>query len=410
MSCLTRTTTASLFFDISVAQITAHLDEARNLARSSDDDDGDDDSPTTIPSKPTWYFYNFRMMTQLAVLAYNVGRMVFAAYDNQGNIAVLSAVRCACLLGIIARHYFVCNYRWDMLMNANTGHLVKLQVFFMVTYSLIGVIAGVIDPYFASDVVLVIVFYTVPMTLRAVSALTVMMYAKLFTRVVDGILVQASLSPLIVFNAITPLFYFALCAANPSSLFFADRLLIGFFTVFPLLAGLLGVRARDQVNEQIRQKHATSAADNNGNDRLVVPSINDSEQGGRVFGVQDVSADGVVAGANKNGADPMPPEQPPASSFVPMQTPDPSERRVTVSMSSKGAHLIEEIARSKAFTEAKIFALITAVSCTFMVMQAAELAMSMGILHTTGAPANWCHPFSFADVNKGFQVVFDFLI
>jgi alkylation response protein AidB-like acyl-CoA dehydrogenase len=74
------------------------------------------------------------------------------------------------------------------------------------------------------------------------------------------------------------------------------------------------------------------------------------------------------------------------------------------------AIIIEEIARSKAFTEAKIFALITAVSCTFMVMQAAELAMSMGILHTTGAPANWCHPFSFADVNKGFQVVFDFLI
>ena len=422
--CITRTTTASLMFDIAVATITAWLDEARQLKRT---DDGDN-NVATVPSQPTWFFYNFRMATQIVVLLYNLARLIYEAYDNQGFIAVLNAVRCVCLVGLITRHYFVCNYRWDMLMTGEKGHLVLLQMFFMWTYSIIGTVASSIDPYFASDTVLMSVFFMVPLGLRLVAIMISKAYAKLFTRVVGGLLVEAYVSPLLVQTSLVATFYFALCVAKPVSLFFADWLLTGVALLLPSIVGAFGAWRRKRVNDDIRQKHTTGYPENennNNNNNIVVP-VNGDDETGRLDDFnfpEDTRGTGSDKTGRETKVDPSPEQSPTLPPRVAShdnvgcssltndgQCEDAGDRRSLTMMTSKGEQLIVDIERGKAFTEAKIFVLLSAVSCTFMVMQAAELAMSMGILYATGAPANWCRPFSFADVNKGFQVVLDFLI
>ena len=386
--CMTRSTKSSLFFDFAVATMNSWLDEMIQLRQNGDDVGGGH----SIPNKPTWFYYNFRMMTQFAVLAYNFARLIYEAYNSQHGIAVLSTVRCACLVGILARHYFICNFRWRMLTEGKMGHMVKLQIFFMFSYSFIGAIAGGIDPYFASDPALVIVFFLVPLPLRGVSFFLANVYAKLFTRVVDGITVEASFSPLLIFNVLTSSFYFAVFAAKPTSIFWADRLLLGIICFIPLLPGVAGAFTRDQISNQIRQKHVSSRV-NNDDSNAVVPVDDDGDN--------EVGADLGKMGESAVGS---PPPQPTPTT----EDPTPDSRRV--SLSTTGAQLIDHLERGKAFTEAKIFTLLNPVACTFMVLHAAELALSMGIYQHTGKPANWCELFSFADLDRGFQVVLDFFI
>jgi hypothetical protein len=215
------------------------------------------------------------------------------------------------------------------------------------------------------------------------------------------------------------------------SIFFADWLLTGVALLLPSIVGAFGAWRRKRVNDDIRQKHTTGYFENennnnNNNNNIVVP-VNGDDEIGRLDDVHDFSfpEDTRGTGSDTTGRDPSPeqsPTLPPPvashddvgrSSLATTDTGadrEAGDRRSLTVMTSKGEELIVDIERNKAFTEAKIFVLLSAVSCTFMVVQAAELAMSMGILYATGAPANWCRPFSFADVNKGFQVVLDFLI
>ena len=382
--CMTRTTTSSLFFDAAVATVTAWLDETWHL-RESDEE---------WMTKPTWFFYKFRMITQTTVLAYNFARLVYEAYANQGAIAVLCAVRCACLVGVIARHYYVCNYRWDMLIRGKAAHLEKLQVSFMFVYLSVGAIAGGIDPFFASDSVPTILYFLGQFVCRGLSVLLAKPITKLFTRAIYGLVVSAYVSPLILFSLLGALKDFAICAANPTSIFFSDRLLTGLIQLLQYFAGIFGAWRRERVNNDIRFKNVSSYIHESGRSIAVAPTCDDDETGR-----SNTAGDPASVKEESEGPD-----------FPPFRTilDDPLSQKVSIS--AEDSQLIVGIDRRRAFTEAKIFMLVSPVGCTFMVMQAAELAMSMGIYQATGAPANWCAPFSMADVNRGFQVVLDFLI
>ena len=148
-TCLVRSTTSSLFFDLSFATLSVNIDE--ELSIRSNVDNADTTTPI-LPDKPSWWFYNFRIYSQLIILLFNVAKMIYAAYKNDTNNTIISAVRSICVLGIIMRHYYLCNYKFiDFAQGKLTPHLVPLQYLFMTTYATVGAISAGIDPYFASD-------------------------------------------------------------------------------------------------------------------------------------------------------------------------------------------------------------------------------------------------------------------
>jgi hypothetical protein len=50
------------------------------------------------------------------------------------------------------------------------------------------------------------------------------------------------------------------------------------------------------------------------------------------------------------------------------------------------------------------------VTVTFFTVITAEIVLSMVLYQQTGTPTAWCAPFSFGDLNRGFQVVLDFFL
>jgi len=207
-TCLVRSTMSSVFFDIAFATLSANIDEGRNIRLNDDENDIDTSTPV-ISDKPSWWFYNFRISTQLILFLFNVAKVISAASKYDTNGAILSAVRCICVLGIILRHYYLCNYKYSDLVQGKLKHLLPFQVVFMFSYGIIGAISGGIDPFYAFDRQTMILFYMIPVSFRVLSFATASLWSKMMTKTAaDGTVVVPDVPTLMVFNFYGTIFYF----------------------------------------------------------------------------------------------------------------------------------------------------------------------------------------------------------
>ncbi len=79
--------------------------------------------------------------------------------------------------------------------------------------------------------------------------------------------------------------------------------------------------------------------------------------------------------------------------------------------SNKGdLHDEGHVEQLKTFMDAKRGVLWSQVTVTFFTVITAEIVLSMVLYQQTGTPTAWCAPFSFGDLNRGFQVVLDFFL
>ena len=363
-TCMTRSSTSSVYFDIFFATLSANIDE--ELDNNTNDVDN---TMPVLPDTPSWWFYNFRIYSQLVLLFFNVAKFIYSASQNDTNSAVLSAVRSICVLGIIVRHYYLCNYKFMALVHGKlTPHLMPLQVIFMSLYMLIGAISGGIDPFFASDKTAVIIFFILPIFFRGLSFATSSLYTKAMTKTLaDGTVVipsvTASFSYTVHYSYGTIL-YFSLAGSNSTSLFFTDRVLCGLFFFLSAASTARSLMKREKKREQVFVE--------------LRRSLNDLED----------SVDRTNDDDDVN-----------------------SQSRIdTMDVTTLHDHRVHVLELRKRFTENKVFALVTTVGCTFMIIVSFELAMSMYIYQRDGVPANWCEPFSFLIIDKGFQVVLDYFL
>ena len=255
-TCLVRSTTSSVYFDIAFATLFANIDE--ELRIRSNDDNADTSTPI-LPDKPSWWFYNFRIYSQLIILLFNVFKVIYALVKNDTDNAILSAVRSICVLGIIARHYYLCNYKFiDLVHGKLTPHLVPLQVLFMATYNTVGAISAGFDPYFASDSRDAIIFYLFPITFRALSFATVSLWSKMMVImkavVVDDTVVVPAITPsnsLMIFNCYAAVVFLSLAVSNITSIFFTDRLLCGLYFFIASTSSLRNFFKREEKKTQV---------------------------------------------------------------------------------------------------------------------------------------------------------------
>ena len=372
-TCLVRSTTSSLYFDIGFATLSANLDEEFDNRRI--DDDANTTSPI-ISDKPCWWFYNFRIYSQLIVLLFNVAKVIYSASKNDSSSATLSALRSVGVIGIIARHYYLCNYKYGELVHGKlSSHLMPLQFVFMFFYLTVGALSAGIDPYFASDSHSVIIFFLMPIFFRGLSFATATLYSKATTKTkVDGTVVvpttSASFSYLF-FNGYGAVFYFCLAGSNSNSVFFTDRILCGSFFMMSCVSSTRNFLKRGKKRKQVFQELRLSQ----------IAVCNDLEE----------SVDGKVDDDRRNDRESI----------------NATVDTVDTAVLDNNVNVLE---LRKQFTENKIFALITPVACTFMVIMSFELAMSMYLYHRDGIPANWCEPFTFLDIDKGFQIILDYFL
>ena len=370
-TCLVRSTTSSLFFDLSFATLSVNIDE--ELSIRSNVDNADTTTPI-LPDKPSWWFYNFRIYSQLIILLFNVAKMIYAAYKNDTNNTIISAVRSICVLGIIMRHYYLCNYKFiDFAQGKLTPHLVPLQYLFMTTYATVGAISAGIDPYFASDSHYAIIFFVMPVSFRALSFATASLWSKLITMkaavlkaAVGDTVVVPAVSALIVFFFYGAAFFLSLAGSNTTSIFFTDRLLCGLFFLMTFISSMRNLLKREQKRTKVYIELRESL--------IVSPNPN-------VIESEDV------------------------------HTPDRQSIDAIDSLdASIHDHKLNILERRKQLNENEIFALITPVACTFMIVMVFELAMSMYLYRRDGVPANWCPPFMFQSIDKGFQYILDYFL
>ena len=171
------------------------------------------------------------MYSQLFLLVFNVGKFVYYVIQNDINNALLSAVRSICVLGILIRHYYICNYKFmDLVLGKLTPHLLPLQIVFMASYNIVGAISGGLDPFFASDSTKIIVFFLMPISFRGLSFATASLYSKVRskTKVADGTVI-VPITSFFFFYFYGALFNFSLAGSDMGSKFFTDRLLCGAF-------------------------------------------------------------------------------------------------------------------------------------------------------------------------------------
>ena len=372
-TCLVRSTTSSLHFDIAFATLSANIDE--ELRIRSNIDNADTTAPI-LPDKPSWWFYNFRIYSQLIILLFNVAKMIYALVKNDTDNAILSAVRSICVLGIIARHYYLCNYKFvDLAHGKLTPHLVPLQYLFMTTYATVGAISAGIDPYFASDSHNVILFFLVPITFRALSFATASLWSKLMmamkAAVVDDaavVIVVPTVPALIIFFFYGAVFFLSLAGSNTTSIFFTDRLLCGLLFVVPFASSVRNILKREQkrtkVYIELRESPMISA---------------------NVSACEDGNSSEIEDGQTNN-------------------------RQSDVFDALVHDHKLNILELRKQLNENEIFALITPVACTFMIIMVFELAMSMYLYRRDGVPTNWCPPFMFHSIDKGFQYILDYFL
>ena len=375
-TCLVRSTTSSVFFDIAFATLSANIDE--ELRIRANDDDAINAATPVLPDKPSWWFYNFRIYTQLILFLFNVFKVIYALVKNDIDNAILSAVRSICVLGIIVRHYYLCNYKFiDLAHGKLTPHLMPLQILFMATYCTVGAISAGIDPYFASDSLYVIVFFIFPITSRALSFATLSLCSKMMKVMkaaaddtIDSTF-SASNSPMIFYgyNAIV---FFSLAGSNSTSIFFTDRLLCGLYFLIASSSTVRNFLKREQKRTKVYIELQESR----------MASVDNSQ----FENVENGSSSENVDGHTNN-------------------------RQVVDALDSTiFDHKLNVLALRKQLNENEIFALITPVACTFMIIISFELAMSMYLYHRDGVPANWCAPFMFHSLDNGFQIVLDYFL
>ena len=372
VACVSRSSTASLFFNIFFTTFIANLDEEINNRTKIDD-------TTPLPDVPSWFFYNFRMYTQSINLTFNVAKVIYSANQNDTNSAVLSAVRSLCVACLIARHYYLCNYKFMEIVHGKLKYLLLLQIVFMFTYLIVGAISGAIDPYFASDRTAVIIFFVLPMIIRILSLATASLYRKVMSKTMaDGTVVPPSVT--ISFNLTIHYFYmgcfYFFLLADSSSIFFNDRLLCGMFFILTVASTVRNFLMRERNRKKVfidLQQSLNEASFNN-------------------------SLHEVVDGDSK------------------VNDPRHDEKRVDIEIvnpidvTTDHNYKVQTLEMRNRFTEMKIYVLITTVSCTFMIIISVELAMSMYLYHRNGVPVNWCAPISLSTIDRGFQTILDFFL
>ena len=376
-TCMARSTTSSVYFDIAFAILSANIDEELDVRI-----DDIDITTATLPKKPSWWFYNFRMYSQLFLLVFNVAKFIYSAIQNDTNNALLSALRSICVLGILIRHYYICNYKFmDLVLGKLTRHLLPLQIAFMASYNIVGAISGGIDPFFASDSTTVIIFFLVAMSYRALSFATASLYSKaMTTTVADGTVVVPQIPSFFFFYFYGTVFNFSLAGADMNSKFFTDRLLCGVYNFLSFASVARSLFNRKKKREQVFVEHLSRS--------MSQASLNEL-----VNGDGDDDSDGKFD-------DPMTNERGDRD----------RETINSVNDTTLYDHQVNVLELFKQFTENKIFVLITPVACSFMVIISFELAMSMYIYQRDGVPANWCEPFSFTFFDQGFQIVLDYFL
>ena len=385
-TCLTRSTTSSLYFDMLFASFCAVLDEHGNY--------GDDGTiHKTIPSHPTWWFYNFRMYFQAALLCYNLATFIFEVQQND-MMLILSAIRCICVVVLLARHHYYCRYKWLELSEGLWNvRLTAMHAMCMVGYSLVGAIAAAVDPFFAVDRTAMVLFFVVPFALRLLSVAVSKLYSVLTTRTVNQTAVAGPVIPtLLIFSALLALFFLLLCVVDSSSPWLADRVLMFCSLSLSTLTEMLRMRKRVLAAMLVRVNTArirtNSVYQQHSNEAVIVP---------------------VTAGTDEGSAanDSLQPvqEQP----ITTLQVAD-ADADVDFDTSIVNDERKVDVEKLKRFTDAKRVALWVQVSGTFLVIISAELMLSMTLYRLTGVPTAWCAPFAFQDVNKGFQVVLDFFL
>ena len=404
--CLPRSTLSSVYFDIAFATLSANIDEERNIRIN---DDGDTATPE-LPDKPSWWFYNFRIYSQTIILLFNVAKIISAASKNDINSAILSAVRSICISGIITRHYYLCNYKFMDIVQGKLKHLMFLQILFMSSYAIVGAISASVDPFFASDWRTIILFYLLPVSFRGLSFVTASLYSKMMTKTAaDGTIIVPELSTLMIFNFYGTIFFFSLAGSNSASMFFADRLLCGVFFILPFASFFRNLLKREQKREKLRisQKESTSyrAKDSVGRGISIsqIASLNNPDQ-------IDNDEDAAPAAGENNVSRPFHIEDGTTRGGMTSNDPENVNTNNNEDTSDVHNHKVTILDLRREFTENKIYALITPVSCTFMIIMSFELAMSMYLYHRDGVPANWCEPYTFQSIDKGFQIVLDYFL
>ena len=389
-TCLTRSATSSLYFDALFATIFAVLDEQSSLGN-------DGTIHKTIPLHPTWWFYDFRMYSQAALLCYNLVKFIYEAQQND-MMLIMSVIRCFCVFVILARHHYYCRYKWlELTEGLWNVRFTVINALCMIGYNIVGAISSGVDPYFAVDRAAMIVFFAMPMGARVVSVAASKLYSKLTTRTVgQTVVVGTVIPPIIIFDGVLSLFYFLLCIAVPASPWLTDRVLMCCILSFSTLTEVLKVRKRVFATEKLKERTVS-----------VIPP-----KTARVVPVADDGELGL------------------ATDLEPVQEHSVPNSRVTALDSEVGTHVdtdadvgagvdgqidglqedVENVEKLKQFTDAKRGALWIQVSGTFLVVISAELVLSMTLYSLTGLPTVWCAPFAFQDVNKGFQVVLDYVL
>ena len=377
-TCLTRSATSSLYFDILFASVNAVLDERKNF--------GDDGTiRKTIPLHPTWWFYNFRMYTQGVLLCYNLAKFFYEAHQND-MMLVMSAIRCICVVVLLARHHYYCRYKWQELSEGLCSvQLATMHAVCMNGYNFVGAISAGVDPYFAVDRTAMVLFFVMPVTLRGVSVAVSKLYSNLTTRTVNQIVVNGRvIPPLLIFTFLQSTFFLLLCIMDSFSPWLADRALILCFLSSGFGAELMKMRKRVLAAGRLKMDvHVQSL-----NAAVVVPVTDDGEEG---LATNDI------------------PQCVQVEPITTQQIVD-VDVGIDIDTNRRTDRRHDDVEKLKQFTDAKRVALWVQVSGTFLVVISAELVLSMTLYSLTGVPTVWCAPFAFQNVNKGFQVVLDFFL
>jgi hypothetical protein len=234
---------------------------------------------------------------------------------------------------------------------------------------------------------------------RGLSFGTASLWTKVMTKITDGTIDIPEIPPLMIFNFYGAVFFFSMAGSNTTSIFLADRLLCGVFYIIPFVSAFRNFLKREQKREQLRSSQNESTSQKaSRSQRISVSQITSLSNRDQVVAV-DTDDNNI-----------LPPLRITDETTRDVITPHDEESVNTNIDTSVIDHKVTILEMRKHFTENKIFALITPVSCTFMIIVSFELAMSMYLYHRDGVPANWCEPFTFRAVDKGFQIVLDYFL
>ena len=266
---------------------------------------------------------------------------------------------------------------------------------FMMGYNVVGAISAGIDPYFAVDRAAIVVFFVMPVAVRFLYIATSKLISKLRSKTVNQEVVKGPvIPPFLIFSALLSLANLLLAIADPSSPWLADRVLMFCILLFNHLGEVQKLRKRMIADEQLRVRRV-----------FAQPSISAAA----VVSVADEAGEAMVTTPYRAQEQSTHEQQTTITDEVAADTPLHDDS--PASTNSKD-DLPDEVyvERLKKFMDATRVVLWVQVSATFLVVIIAEIVLSMVLYQQTGTPTAWCAPFSFWDLNKGFQVVLDYFL